>query len=196
MGEKLNFKIITKLDSNEIMQFVLMVLNKKNIKVKFSITIIMSIITIIASSDIYNCITGEFKEFSNLSKNLTVFNIVFGIIFIIVFTIFLINLDKINLKIYRKKLISKNNDFTIEYKLSFYESYFSKESSDSEMVSNITMNYDRVNYIVIEDDLIVIGESNQSIACIKRNNKFETGSWESFLTFVNLKFKDKINRQL
>lgn len=37
----------------------------------------------------------------------------------------------------------------------------------------MTMNYDRVNYIVIKNDLIVIGDSNQSIECIKKNKNLK-----------------------
>lgn len=183
MKENLNFQVTSKLDSNDMMQFMV-ILGKKKLLL-FKVVLIINIFNISISLiiDLYNYMLGDFSRLPFM---------IFCLIFLIVFSLCIINFNKIQLKSYSRKYLGKNKEVYSVSKLCFYDTYYTVEGNDTETNIFFTMSYDEITYFVVKKNLIVFGDNTKakSVSCIKQNEEFQIGTSEELVKFLN----NKINR--
>lgn len=189
MDDVVKFQVVSQIDGNDFVEIFMEIYNKKNRRRDNVFKVIMIIGIFILTSvfflEMYDCINMGVENVPNS----TMFDIIIDAIFILLFLLVLINLDKMRMSRYTKKFFEIDDNFTTSYKLSFYEDYYIIEGSDKDTTTYIKMSYELIDYVSINEDVILIGNSSKGIDCIKKDKKFEVGTWEDFSTFLECKFK-------
>lgn len=189
MDDIVRFQVVSQIDGNEVVEIFREIYSKKHRRRDnvFKALLIVSIFMLTSGFflEMYDCINMGIENITNSAT----FNIIVCAIFIPISLVLLINIDKIRMSRYTKKFFKLDDNFTTSYKLSFYEDYYIIEGSDKDTTTYIKMSYELIDYVSINEDVILIGNSSKAISCIKKDKKFQVGTWEDFSTFLECKFK-------
>jgi hypothetical protein len=185
MSQNLNFQVTSKINLFEIVQIFTILRKKEYLTLKIATIISMFIISISLILDLHDCLLGDFSRLPFM---------LFCLISLIVFSVIAINFNKIQMKLFSRKIFGNNMDVLSVNKLCFYDTYFTIEDDKNEMTMSayITVSYHDVNCFIVDKNLIIFGDKTKtkSVTCIRKNAEFEIGTLEEFLHF----FKNKINK--